>query len=85
VIALGRGGVLESVPRDPLGGVFYAEPNEAELAAALARFEEMEPVIEPKALQRHAAGFSEAEFCAKMAHVLGLPGVPSGQHLGQRA
>jgi glycosyltransferase involved in cell wall biosynthesis len=85
VIALGRGGVLESVPRDPLGGVFYAEPDEAELAAALARFEEIEPLIDPEALRRHAAGFSESEFRAKMAHVLGLPGVPSGEHLGQRA
>jgi glycosyltransferase involved in cell wall biosynthesis len=85
VIALGRGGVLESVPRDPLGGVFYAEPNDSELEAAVARFEEIEPVIDPGALRRHAAQFSEAEFRAKMAHVLGLPGVPSGEHLGQRA
>jgi glycosyltransferase involved in cell wall biosynthesis len=85
VIALGRGGVLESVPRDPLGGVFYAEPTDSELEAAVARFEQIEPVIDPAALRRHAAQFSEAEFCAKMAHVLGLPGVPSGEHLGQRA
>jgi glycosyltransferase involved in cell wall biosynthesis len=85
VIALGRGGVLESVPRrDPLGGVFYAEPEESELAAAIQRFEEVEPVIDAEALRRYAGGFSESEFSAKMAHVLGLPGVPSGEHLGQR-
>jgi glycosyltransferase involved in cell wall biosynthesis len=85
VIALGRGGVLESVPRDPLGGVFYDEATEAELEAAVMRFEQVEPVIDPAALRRHAAQFSEAEFRAKMAHVLGLPGVPAGEHLGQRA
>ena len=86
VIALGRGGVLETAPRrDPLGAVFYDEPIETELEAAIARFEQIEPIIEPEALQRHAARFSEAEFCAKMAHALGLPGVPSGEHLGQRA
>jgi glycosyltransferase involved in cell wall biosynthesis len=85
VVALGRGGVLESVPRrDPLGGVFYGEPDETELRAALARFDEIEPVIDPEALRRHAADFSEAEFRVKMAHALGLPGVPSGEHLGQR-
>jgi glycosyltransferase involved in cell wall biosynthesis len=86
VIALGRGGVLESAPRhDPLGGVFYDEPTEVELQHAIARFEQIEPVIDPPALQQHAARFSESEFRAKMAHVLGLPGVPSSQHLGQRA
>jgi glycosyltransferase involved in cell wall biosynthesis len=86
VIALGRGGVLESAPRrDPLGGVFYDEPAESDLEAALARFEEIEPVIDPQQLQQYATRFSEAEFCAKMAHVLGLPGVPSGEHLGESA
>jgi glycosyltransferase involved in cell wall biosynthesis len=83
VIALGRGGVLESAPRDPLGGFFYPEPLEEELAEAIARFEQVEPVIDGEALRRHAARFSEAEFFTRMAHVLGLPGVPSAQHLGQ--
>jgi glycosyltransferase involved in cell wall biosynthesis len=86
VIALGRGGVLESVPRrDPMGGVFYAEPTDAELEAAIARFEQIEPVINPGDLRRHAAQFSESEFAVKMTHVLGLPGVPAGEHLGHRA
>jgi glycosyltransferase involved in cell wall biosynthesis len=85
IIALGRGGVLESAPRNPLGGVFYGEATDTDLEAAVARFEEIEPVFDPAALQRHAAQFSETEFRAKMTHVLGLPGVPSGQHLGQRA
>jgi len=86
VIALGRGGALETAPRrDPLGGVFYDEPTEAELESAVARFESIEPVVEEEELRRYAARFSETEFRAKMGHVLGLPGVPSGEHLGQRA
>src|ERR1700691_2453260 len=37
VVALGRGGVLESVPTaDPLGGVFYNEPDDEQLAQAIA-------------------------------------------------
>ncbi len=75
VIALGRGGALESVPRDPLGGVFYDEPTEAALAAAIARFESIEPVIDPAALQRYAARFSPSEFASRMSHVLG-PSIP---------
>jgi glycosyltransferase involved in cell wall biosynthesis len=85
VIALGRGGALESVPRDPLGGVFHDEPTEESLAQAIARFESIEPVIDGAALERHAARFSEAEFSSQMAHVIGLPGIPAGEHLGHRA
>lgn len=85
VIALARGGALESVPHDPPGGVFYREPCEADLAEALTRFERVEPLVEPAALQRHAAAFSESEFSAKMAEVLGLPGVAAAQHNGNRA
>jgi glycosyltransferase involved in cell wall biosynthesis len=71
VIALGRGGALESVPRsDPVGGVFFDAAGEEELARAIARFEEMEPVIQPEALQRYASRFSEAEFRGRMAEVL---------------
>jgi glycosyltransferase involved in cell wall biosynthesis len=85
VIALGRGGALETVPRDPLGGILYDAPGESELGHAIERFEQIEPVIEPAALQRYAAAFSETEFSARMAHVLGLPGVSAGQHFRQRA
>jgi glycosyltransferase involved in cell wall biosynthesis len=85
VVALGRGGALETVPRDPLGGFFYADPDETQLDEAIGRFERAEKEIDAAALQRHAAGFSEAEFCKKMAHVLGLPGIPSAQHRGHGA
>ena len=60
VIALGRGGALETVP--PFGGVFFEEPSEECLAAAIARFEETEPGILPVELQVYARRFSEAEF-----------------------
>jgi glycosyltransferase involved in cell wall biosynthesis len=68
VIALGRGGALESVP--PFGGVFYGEPSEEQLARAIERFEAMEPAIVPADLQEHARRFSEAEFRRKMSLVL---------------
>lgn len=68
VIALGRGGALETVP--PFGGVFYPEPAEDALAAALAEFERMEPGVIPAELQAHAAQFSEAEFRRRMLPIL---------------
>ena len=74
VIALGRGGVLESAPPgDRLGGVLYPAPEEEELSAAIARFERVESYIVPGELQASVARFSEAEFLAKMSRVLGLP------------
>jgi glycosyltransferase involved in cell wall biosynthesis len=60
VIALGRGGALETVP--PFGGVFYEEASEESLAGAMERFEEMEAGIRPAELQVWARRFSEAEF-----------------------
>jgi len=68
VIALGRGGALETVP--VYGGVFYPEPDEGSLGAALREFEKLEPDIRPRELQAHARMFSEAEFARKMGHIL---------------
>ncbi len=71
VIALGRGGVLESAPgEDRLGGIFYKEPEEEALEQAIQRFEKVEAAISPRDLQASAARFSEAEFLAKMSRVL---------------
>jgi glycosyltransferase involved in cell wall biosynthesis len=71
VIALGRGGVLESVPTaDPLGGFFFDEPDEARLAEALDRFERAEASLRPRALQAWAEQFSEARFLAQMREIL---------------
>jgi glycosyltransferase involved in cell wall biosynthesis len=77
VIALGRGGVLESVPSgEPTGGVLYEAPNEAHLEAALWEFERIEASVSPRALQRYARRFSTEEFQRKMAHALGLSDIP---------
>jgi glycosyltransferase involved in cell wall biosynthesis len=71
VVALGRGGVLESVPTaDPLGGVFFDEPDEARLAEALDRFERVEAQVRPRELQGWAKQFSEAHFLARMRAIL---------------
>lgn len=74
VIALRRGGVLESVP-EPGGGVLYSAPEDEHLAGALTDFERIESEIKPEALQRHASQFSEAEFRRRISPLLSL-GVP---------
>lgn len=72
VIALGRGGVLESVPADdPLAGVFYGQPGEVALEEAVDRFEEIEASVRPMELQAWAARFSEARFREKIREVIG--------------
>ena len=74
VIALGHGGVRESVPlTDPLGGVFYESPDEASLAEALRRFEVLEARFQPRQLEQHAQHFSHAEFVRKITSILGHP------------
>src|SRR5215831_4807605 len=60
VIALGRGGVLETVPS--FGGVFYDEPEPDAIGDAVARFEQMESGIRPADLQAWAQRFSRQEF-----------------------
>jgi len=76
VIALGRGGVLESVPlQNPCGGIFYDSPTEDDLDRAVDAFECMEPHIQARDLQKYADRFSEQEFVLKMAAALDLPGV----------
>ncbi len=74
VIALGRGGTVESVPAaDPLGGVFYDEADETELVRAVERFERVEAQVRPRELQAWAAQFSEACFLARMREILDAP------------
>jgi glycosyltransferase involved in cell wall biosynthesis len=71
VIALGRGGALETVPlRDPVGGAFYTEASDEALARAIDQWDDREREVDPKAVQAHAARFSEAEFARKMSAVL---------------
>jgi glycosyltransferase involved in cell wall biosynthesis len=68
VVALGRGGVLESVPAS--GGVFYKSASDECLEAAIERFESIETQFQPAALQAHARLFSPAEFACRMAPIL---------------
>ena len=66
VVALGRGGALETVPG--FGGVLYDEP--AGFADAIERLRTLEPEIRPAELQAWARQFSEEEFLRKMGAVL---------------
>jgi glycosyltransferase involved in cell wall biosynthesis len=71
VIALGRGGALESVPtQEPLGGFLYPDATESSLEQALAEFESSSGGIEPTRLQQWAARFSESEFQRKIGPYL---------------
>ncbi len=63
VIALARGGVLESVPEaDPRAGFFYDSPGCQSLHAALRQFEREEGTLNPVAIQAAARRFSEKRF-----------------------
>lgn len=63
VIALGRGGVLESAPlENPRAGFFYYTPGPQELHEAIKAFEQVEPMISPNDLQRWTRRFSERRF-----------------------
>ena len=76
VIALGRGGVLDTVPlRDPRGGVFFQDADEDGLARAIDEFERIEPHIRPELLQEHVRQFAPSEFSRKMTAALDLTGL----------
>jgi glycosyltransferase involved in cell wall biosynthesis len=66
VIALGRGGALETVPS--FGGILYDDPEG--LAPAIARFEEMELEIRSAELHSWSRRFSEERFAGSMGAVL---------------
>ena len=69
VIALGRGGVLESVPLcDPVGGVMYDSLEG--LSEAVEEFERVESHIVPERLREWAGRFSEKNFVERMSGVL---------------
>jgi len=76
VVALGRGGALETVvgPGDPQSraatGRFFATQDAEALAAALIDLEAELDSFDPAALVRHAAGFDTALFLERMAAFL---------------
>jgi glycosyltransferase involved in cell wall biosynthesis len=72
VIAMGRGGALETVPE--FGGVFFNDASEAALLEAVHEFELREAEFRPAELRVWAERFSEAEFVRKMTpFLLGRP------------
>jgi len=69
VIALGRGGALESVPlTDPVGGLMYDAPED--LAKAIEQFERIESHIAHASLREWASRFCEKNFIEQMNTVL---------------
>jgi glycosyltransferase involved in cell wall biosynthesis len=71
VIALGKGGVLETVPvSNPRGGFLYPEPGEYHLEAAVRTFERAESRLTPAALSSYATRFSKEVFHQKMSELL---------------
>jgi glycosyltransferase involved in cell wall biosynthesis len=80
VIALGRGGVLESVPlANPTGGVFYPEPSQASLEEALVRFERVESAFQPERIRAFAGRFCVSVFDAEMRSILGRTQTGAGE------
>jgi len=75
VIALGRGGALETVPE--FGGVLYDEASGAGLDRALTELEALEDRVRPQDLQTWVAQFSEARFQEKMRRILAVPAGPT--------
>ena len=75
IVALGRGGALESFPEnEPLAATFYDQPGEQALAEALNRFEAMDNLAPYQELQTWAARFSESRFAAEMSsRIYGTP------------
>lgn len=70
VIALGRGGALETVrglDADVPTGVFFDAQEAPALREAVARFEEHAHRFDPAAIRRHALRFSEARFRQEFA------------------
>lgn len=73
VIALGRGGALETVRGLDQGrptGIFFRDQRVADLVAAVQRFEQMRDRFRTADLVENAARFGVAEFDAQLAMVL---------------
>jgi glycosyltransferase involved in cell wall biosynthesis len=72
VIALGRGGVLESVPEaNPRAGFFYEIPGDENLEQAVLSFERYEKAVCSQELQAAALRFSEERFAEGVRNAVG--------------
>jgi glycosyltransferase involved in cell wall biosynthesis len=68
VIALGRGGALETVT--PQTGLFFAEQRVDALVQAVRRFEAFEPTFDPRAARANAERFSKDRFQAQLRQAI---------------
>ena len=73
VVALGRGGVLDTVS-DGSTGLLYRDPSAAGLAAALERFETRGPAWDRRVLLEQARRFGPDRFRAGLTARLGALG-----------
>jgi len=65
VIALARGGALETVVPE-VNGLLFAEETEASLAEAIQRFIARESQFQPQLIRSTAAPFDDNRFSAEM-------------------
>jgi len=71
VIALGRGGALETVPvNSPFGGLFYNEATAASLLDALKLFDQVEHLVTPRLLQDHVKQFGRSVFRSRFSDLI---------------
>jgi glycosyltransferase involved in cell wall biosynthesis len=71
IVALGRGGILESVPpQSDHGGILYDAPGAGPLASAVEELERTEAAVSPIALQYAAQRFSEDRFLLEMKEAI---------------
>jgi glycosyltransferase involved in cell wall biosynthesis len=81
VIALGRGGVLETATADsPRSGFFYKRPGPDTLNAAIESFEGCEAKLSARDIQRLATHFSEERFRRELSELIDR-GITSGTSL----
>lgn len=66
VLALGRGGALETV-RDGVTGLFFSEQSVGSIRGAIDRFETSETQFDPSAIRSYAEGFSKSAFRTRFA------------------
>lgn len=71
VIALGKGGVVDSVPKHaPRAGFFYTEAGEQYLQSAIDEFERAEKTLSPADIRECSLRFSEQTFRREMSNIL---------------
>lgn len=74
VVALAKGGVLETAPMEnPVGGALYDESSGQDLQSGLDHFERIEHLVQPALLRAHAARFREEIFLKKFRSLLWTP------------